>query len=521
MRNGFLLILVFWSGFVTLGTELAASRLLAPYFGTSTPVWAALIGLILIYLAIGYWIGGRWADRSPDPTTLLSITSWAAFLVGIVPFIATPVLRLSMRGFMDLSGGLLVGSFVGVLVLFSAPTILLGMVSPFAVRLAVADVREAGQVAGRLYALSTLGSFLGSLVPVLWLIPAYGTRATFLTFSLSLLALSGVGFVLVRAAPKALLLLGLAGLIAVTILMRGGGRIAFKPEPGVLFEGESSYHYIRVRERPDGLRLLELNEGQGIHSAYRPGEQLTGSVWDFYLLAPLFATAEASPGVPVTEQSHRWAIIGLAAGSTARSIEAVYGDDRVDGVEIDPEILSVGRQYFDMDQLHYLTPIVADGRTWLAGTATLYDVIAVDAYRQPYIPFHLTTVEFFQLARAHLTGDGVVAINVGRAPNDWRLVNALSATMHQVFPSVFVLDVDDSYNSLVIGTNRPVALAEVFSRLDGVRDPVLADLARRARSSLWEAPQEGMIFTDDRAPVEQVVDLMILDYARAGGVEEE
>src|SRR5690606_28025758 len=118
--------------------------------------WAALIGLILIYLAIGYWIGGRGADRSPDPTTLLSITSWAAFRVGIVPFIATPVLRLSMRGFMDLSGGLLVGSFVGVLVLFSAPTILLGMVSPFAVRLAVADVREAGQVAGRLYALSTL-----------------------------------------------------------------------------------------------------------------------------------------------------------------------------------------------------------------------------------------------------------------------------------------------------------------------------------------------------------------------------
>ncbi|HBY97299.1 MAG TPA: spermine synthase, partial [Chloroflexi bacterium] len=101
MRNSFLLTLVFWSGFVTLGSELAASRLLAPFFGTSTLVWAALIGLILIYLAVGYWLGGRWADRSPRATTLLGITTWAAFFLGVVPFVATPVLRLALRGFSE------------------------------------------------------------------------------------------------------------------------------------------------------------------------------------------------------------------------------------------------------------------------------------------------------------------------------------------------------------------------------------------------------------------------------------
>ncbi|HBY94719.1 MAG TPA: spermine synthase, partial [Chloroflexi bacterium] len=217
----------------------------------------------------------------------------------------------------------------------------------------------------------------------------------------------------------------------------------------------------------------------------------------------------------------RWAIIGLAAGSTARSIQAVYGDDPVDGVEIDPEILAVGRRFFDMDQLRHLHTIVADGRTWLTLTPTRYDVIAVDAYRQPYIPFHLTTVEFFRLARDHLTPRGVVAINVGRTPNDWRLVNALSATMRQVFPGVFVLDVDDSYNSLVIGTNQPVTLPEVRANLAALADPTLASLARRTQGHLGEAPRQGPIFTDDRAPVEQVVDLMIIDYARSGAVEEE
>ncbi|MCZ7567509.1 MAG: fused MFS/spermidine synthase [Ardenticatenaceae bacterium] len=521
MRNSFLLTLVFWSGFVTLGSELAASRLLAPFFGTSTLVWAALIGLILIYLAVGYWLGGRWADRSPRATTLLGITTWAAFFLGVVPFVATPVLRLALRGFSELSGGLLAGSFAGVLVLFSVPLVLLGGVSPFAIRLSMVDLDRAGQIAGRLYAVSTLGSFLGTLVPVLWLIPVYGTRATFLVFSLSLLALSGAGFVLEHAAPRALLPLGLGALIGVAGLVGAAGRTILKPGPGVLFEGESAYHYIRVRTAPNGFRLLELNEGQGIHSAYRPGEQLTGSVWDFYLLAPLFNPSGGGAASGSAGARRRWAIIGLAAGSTARSIQAVYGDDPVDGVEIDPEILAVGRRFFDMDQLRHLHTIVADGRTWLTLTPTRYDVIAVDAYRQPYIPFHLTTVEFFRLARDHLTPRGVVAINVGRTPNDWRLVNALSATMRQVFPGVFVLDVDDSYNSLVIGTNQPVTLPEVRANLAALADPTLASLARRTQGHLGEAPRQGPIFTDDRAPVEQVVDLMIIDYARSGAVEEE
>lgn len=514
MRQRFLPILVFWSGFVTLGSELAASRLMAPFFGTSELVWAVLIGLILVYLSIGYWIGGRWADRSPFGRTLYSITTGAAFLLALVPVIATPVLRLSVRGFAELNGGLLVGPFVAVLLLFSAPLVLLGCVSPFAIRLSVADLRHAGQVAGRLYALSTLGSFLGALLPTLLLIPTIGTRATFFFFSLSLLALSLIGLMLDGARRRAMVTLGLS--VLVLLLALATHQMAIKPQAGVLWEGESPYHYIRVVETAAGWRHLELNEGQGIHSVYRPGEALTGSVWDFFLLAPLFNPAPYDPFA----KPRRWAVIGVAAGSTPRSIDAIYPDDRVDGVEIDPEVVAVGREFFALDTLLNLDVTVADGRRWLAQTPQRYDVVAIDAYRQPYIPFHLTTVEFFQQVHDRLTSEGVVAINVGRAPYDWRLVDALSATMREVFPSVFVVDVDDSYNSLVIATVQPSTLPQAVTNIESITDPALAQLGRRAQGHMRDAPRQGLIFTDDHAPVEQVIDLMIVRFAIGGGVEE-
>ena len=161
-RNGYLLLTVFISGMTTLGVELSASRLMDPFFGNSLVIWATIIGLMLLYLTVGYFIGGRWADRDPRASTLFQITAWGAFLVGLVPFIAAPVLRWSVSGFFDYNVGVLLGSFIGVLVLFSLPITLLGTVSPFAIRLALQDVARGGHTAGSIYALSTLGSLLGT-----------------------------------------------------------------------------------------------------------------------------------------------------------------------------------------------------------------------------------------------------------------------------------------------------------------------------------------------------------------------
>ncbi len=504
MRRFPLLLLVFWSGLVTLGAELAASRLLAPFFGTSTLVWAALIGLILVYLSIGYWLGGRWADRSPRYETMIGIVTAAAVLVGVVPVIASPVLRLSVEGFAALNAGLLLGSLAGVLLLFTAPMILLGCVSPFAIRLLANDPDHLGRDAGQLYAISTLGSFVGTFLPVLWLIPEYGTRSTFFLFALSLLVVAALAAAMLARRALPWPMLGIVGVLAMALWMRGQG---IKPQANLLYEGESLYHYIRVVEQ-DGWRMLELNEGQGVHSIYRPGEEMTGGIWDFYLLAPFFNPAPYDASARAKE----WAIIGSAAGSTPRSIQTVYPNDRVTGIEIDGEVVEVGNEFFGMEELQNLSVVVEDGRTWLARDEGRYDVIGIDAYRQPYIPFHLTTVEFFTGAREHLKEYGVVAINVGRAPGDWRLVEALASTMQQVFPNVYAIEMDSSYNTLLIGTNQPVAPEDISANLRAVTDPHLKRLVDRARGHVRAPEGNGLVFTDDRAPVEQVIDMMIAKF---------
>src|SRR4029077_14344745 len=151
-------------GAASLATEISASRLLAPYFGSSTVVWANIIGLILVYLSVGYWVGGRVADRHANPRSLGALLLGSAACIAALPFIAHPILGVARSGLDALSVGAVVGSFVATLALCSLPVTLLGMVSPFAVRLALRDVSEAGTVSGRLYSLSTMGSIAGTFL---------------------------------------------------------------------------------------------------------------------------------------------------------------------------------------------------------------------------------------------------------------------------------------------------------------------------------------------------------------------
>ena len=336
----YLLLTVFVSGMATLAVELAASRLLDPYFGNSNLIWANLIGLILVTLTAGYYLGGRLADRFPHPAALYQIVAWAAFLIGVVPFAARPLLS-GISGELTVAQlDVLLGSFVGVLALFALPVTLLGCVSPFAIRLAVRDVNRAGNVAGGIHALSTLGSILGTFLPVLVLVPTVGTRATFLIFSgiLLLVALGG----LFRAAPRlawAYLLLPVA-LIVLALLLPGG---VVKAAEGLVYETESSYNYIQVVDRD--RRYLLLNEGQGVHSVYDPDDVATYGTWDYFLVAPFFNPPPHTP-----DRVDSLCLIGLSGGTISKQYTAVFGEIPIDGVEIDPEIVRVGREYFAMTE---------------------------------------------------------------------------------------------------------------------------------------------------------------------------
>jgi len=521
-----LIVLVFIAGSCSLAVELSASRLLAPYFGTSLFVWANLIGLILLYLTIGYYVGGRVADRFPRPGVLYTLTTVAAFLIGVIPFISRPILSWSLTSFATYSISVFYGSLVAVILLFAIPMILLGCVSPFAIRLRIEQVGRSGHTAGQLYAISTAGSILGTFLPVLWLIPTIGTRYTFFVFAVSLLLVSIVGLITTQLSmprlPDTRKRLD-KSLLSILLLIPMGAAILsvngpIKPPSGsdgggvLVAERESAYNYIQVVRVGEQMQLV-LNEGLAIHSIYDPNQILTQGPWDYFMVAPYFNKP------PFTQnQVHRVCIIGLGAGTIPRELTAAYGPIPIDGVEIDGTIVDLGRQYFHMTEPN-LNVIIQDGRYFLRTTSHKYDIIGIDAYQQPYVPFQLTTLEFFQEVRAHLTPTGVTVINAGRTSKDFRLVEALAQTMHGVFSNVYIIDTERFTNSIIIGTNAPTALDNFRANAAGLTNPLLQSVAQASLTygNMREERITNIYFTDDRAPVEQLIDQIIFDAVQNKG----
>jgi spermidine synthase len=478
-------------GAASLGAEISAARLLAPYFGASTVIWANTIATVLVALSAGYAIGGRLADRRADLRGLCAIVLTAALLLALVPFIADPFLRLSVKALGALSVGGFLGSLAAVLVLVAVPVLLLGTVAPYANRLSLGSVDETGTVTGSLYAISTAGALVGTFSSALLLIPLIGTHRTFLVFALSLAAVAapGVGSRRYLLAPVAV-----AALLAVPPAAVGAGVAGGR----VIYSTETPYQYARVIQFANGERWLQLNEGVAIHSDYRPSSYLTGGYWDDYLVLPL-ASSRGVPG--------RIAILGDAAGTVARAYGHYYPTTRVDAVELDGDLTAIGKRYFHLEgpRLHLYT---ADARPWLAASAARYDAIFLDAYRQPYIPFYLVTKEFFQSVKAHLRPGGMIVINVGHVPDSDSLEKVVTATLRSVF-AVVLRDGVSATNSLVVGSDSPVAAARI-----GVSAPAgLSAVASVAAGRMGPALSGGSVYTDDKAPVEWLTDLSILRYA--------
>jgi spermidine synthase len=447
-----------------------------------------------VALSIGYWLGGRLADRRPDVRSLCFVVLVAAVLLAIVPLVARPFFDLSVDALDEIEAGAFVGSLAAVLLLVAIPIVMLGTCSPWALRLAVTDVEHAGRTAGRLYALSTVGSLTGTMLSALVLIPLVGTQRTFLIFALALalVAAAGLGwrFVVVPVA--------VAATIALPV-----GTLKASDDNEVLYEAESEHQYIRVTEESDGDRVLELNEGQATHSLLPARGYLTADYWDSFLVLPFVARAEPP---------RRIAILGNAAGTIARSYGRFWPHTAVDGVEIDAELTEVGYRYFDMGSNPRLQVFDEDARPWLRRSAGGYDLIVIDAYRQPYIPFYLVTEEFFELVRDRLAPGGVVVVNVGHPEGSTDFEQVVGATMDAVFATV-LRDPAEQTNTLMLGTEAPASAdrleAAAQARMRGnLRKLALIDAAR-----LGPRLPGGRVYTDDLAPVEWLVDRSILGYA--------
>jgi len=429
---------------------------------------------------------------------LCLLTLLAAGLLALVPFAADPLLSVAVEALDSISAGAFLGSLVGVLGLVAVPVLLLGMVSPWAVRLAVHSVESAGEVAGRLYALSTAGSLAGTLLSALLFIPLVGTRRTFLIFALAIALVAVAGLRPVRKfalAPAA---------IVVLIALPVGALKAETDNGRVIYETDTEYQYARVVERADGSRALELNEGQAQHSIYEPGSVLTGDVWDGHLVLGFLA---------LDDPPRRVAILGNAAGTTSRAYEEFFPDARVDGVEIDSELSEIGRRFFEMDNPR-LRLFHEDARPYLRRTDVRYDVISVDAYRQPYIPFYLATEEFFELARDRLAPGGVLILNAGHPENSDSLEKVLTVSIGEAFPHVLRDPIEDT-NTLIVASEAPLSKARLERA--ALRLPTgLQSTAIAAAERVGEPLEGGRVYTDDKAPVEWLIDKSIVDYASSG-----
>lgn len=508
--------LVLISGMSVMAVEMTGLRLLAPHFGTSLIVTTVLIGSMMGFLSLGYFLGGKYGDRFPTLKHLSMATTAASLFILIIPFASQPILRLASSTLRPLVMGKelsepavavasLVGGALGTLALLAIPVTLMGMVSPWAVRLAVSKVESSGQAAGRLYALSTFGSIIGSFAPAIVLIPVLGVRNTFLAIGTLLLAMSLFG---ILRGPKAAL--PVVGAMLLMAIPHGSVR----PMEGLIYESESLYHFIQVVEEPYGkcedARHLFLNEGVGIHSVKCPsGEFETRGVWTYMASTALWADDPT--------QMEEVLIVGLAGGTIARQMLESFPNVHVDGVEIDGDVVEVGRKYFDNED-ERIRPIVMDGRVFLQLTDRKYDLIMMDAYRQPYIPFHLVTVEFFQTVHDRLNDDGVLAVNVASVRGVSRSLAAMIfRTMSEVFPTVTLVDATQS-NDIIIATKREKSIYTGADNLDKVPEGTLGlgKIRKRLRKKVLgpvEGWEDARVLTDDQAPVEMAWDMMALEYA--------
>ncbi|MGH2399339.1 MAG: spermidine synthase, partial [bacterium] len=383
---------VFGSGAVLMALEIVGSRVLAPYFGSSVYVWGSLISIFLAALSLGYYLGGVAADRWPRPGVLALTLGTAGILILLLPVAARPILEAFSAWDLGPRSSPLLASVV----LFALPSILMGATSPFAIKLSATDLATVGNTAGILYAISTAGSIVGTLLTAFVLIPAMGVRAILYTLGVSLVVFSGL---MGWRAAQSVRAAATAAVLALTLAWPAAAQINCG-ETRIVFERDTVYHRIRVAE-DSCYRWLHFDRSrQGGMFLTDPRESPLRYP-DYFLLAWLF-----NPNIK------KVLVVGLGSGSVPKRIISDFPGVQVDSIELDPVVVDVAKRYFALrdDPRHRI--FVQDGRQYVRRTEAMYDLIVMDAYHAEGVPFHLVTQEFFQQVKTRLAPGGIVAANI-------------------------------------------------------------------------------------------------------------
>ncbi len=507
-------LLVFTAGAVLMGLEIAGSRVLAPHFGNSVFVWGSLISVVLMALSLGYYLGGRVADRYPSRLLLNSICVAVALSIFGIAFVSKGISAwLVGSGFGEQSG-----PFAASIVLFLAPSVGMGMVSPFAVRLATRSVSSVGRSAGTLYALSTMGSIAGTLLTTFVLIPLFGLTVI----------LKGLAVVLLLAAavtmpfrepfwkrPEAIV--GGILLVAVTIgcVLRTVPRTRLYPGDQVLLDVDTPYHHITVVDNGDfrDLRFDRYVETTILTTPPYPAADYRGGYIDDFYTDYFHLAFLAKPDI------ERSLFIGAGGGVGPRTFHVHDPDMKIDVVDIDRKVLDIAHDYFHLERTPQIRTKDEDGRMFVRKAEEPYDCVVLDAFTiGGRIPPHLVTKEFFALCRNRMTEDGVFVMNINSAVDGSlaRIFQSMYRTLESVFPHTYVFVKDyrrrgrkQSTNVILVATKqgKPLSPETWTARAERYRSESYVDRGRVQRmvaDLLVDVPDvsQSPVFTDDYAPIE-------------------
>ena len=498
----FLYITEFFAGVSVMAVELGASRLMAPYFSSSQIVWTVIIGVIMIAMAIGNLWGGKLADKTNSPDRLYGRILIAAIWIALIPFAGRWLIAgvsLLLATFVT-KNFLVWAALAACLVIFAFPCVLLGTVTPSLTKFTVDNLDDTGKTVGRLNALNTIGSIIGTFVPTFITIPAVGTAATFLIFAG---VLAAIGIVYFAFARKRMF----KGIVAAVVIV---GLCFTLPtysfafwENDITLEDESIYNYLQVKDN-DKRTVLSTNVLFGVQSIQRKDAELTGMYYDYALAAPCMAGMDGSEN-----DGRSVMILGMGSGTYASYCVRYFPGVKVQGAEIDQKIADIATEYFGLPDS--VEVAVEDGRAYLTASQEQFDVIMVDAYQDITIPFQLSSVEFFTEVQRHLKPGGVMVVNLNMtSAQDGSINQYLCDTMASVFAHTYTVNVPANTNTVVFCTDAD-DLRQTFDenrvRLSNAK---YADMMEKVAQSLQDYTGGDCILTDDKAPVE-LLGMRVLD----------
>jgi spermidine synthase len=481
MLNFYVYFAVIVCGGSVLAVELLGTRIIAPFYGSSLYLWSALISITLAALSVGYAVGGRWADRGPRLERFALLIGLAGVWIALIPMMRTPALVISE------SLGLRTAVLITSTILFFPPLTLLGMISPYAIRLKASSINEVGTTAGNLYSVSTIASVVAAVATGFFLIPNIGVSQLVLLIGCLLVATSIFGYIVARKAKA--LAVTVVLLVACTLAVYWAPTLKANPDRGLIAVTQSAYGEIRVVE-VDDTRFMVLDGG--IHTIVDP-----------YTMESRFPYVHVLD-IPkrMYEKPGSMLLVGLGGGSVVKSFRR--DGWAVEAVEIDPAVTEMAYAHFG------LTPAEAvvydmDARQYFITHDTRYDLIVMDAFGSSAIPFHLVTKEAFGLMQSRMTEVGILAMNVEAVGWDDTIIKSLAATAAKQFAHVTILPTaeppDQIGNLILLASNRPLELIEEL--------PVPHDrfAAEYDRAHAWDnrftvKPEWGPVLTDDLNPVD-------------------